>query len=269
MSGGDATAGRADGGRVSPFEMGLPDGEFARECFGLIAEEIESREADGWDPGAFLLLGQVGRAVRELREGEGGAELLRTMGAFLFHAFHFDRARRPLYEIEKGAARYLVESNPVPEGWDRSLPAPSGYLRLPEYLFWTRPDEEGPAEAVDGIFWTASSGASLSLLVVTGMRPDRAGFSVIPLDPVPMADAGAWIERPARDEGVDFETTLPGGELDRLYSLETAGEVLKLAARALGYIQTVPGAVAEPGEGGEPGEDPVVRVHRVRLSGER
>jgi hypothetical protein len=229
--------------RPAPFDLGFPGPDFIRERFGEIAEEAEARDATLTDPGAFLLLGQVGRTLQELRvEDSGGADGLRTFGAFLFHAFHYDRVGRPHYRLEKGAARYLVESDPVPEGWDRSLPEEAGYLQLPEHLFWTRPDPEGPAEAIDGIFWTTSVD-SISVLAITGMRGDRAGFSVIPLPPVPLADAGEWIHRKAREEGDDFETNLPGGELDRLYSVETAGELLKLLARALGYIRTVPDAV--------------------------
>jgi hypothetical protein len=43
--------------------------------------------------------------------------------------------------------------------------------------------------------------------------------------------------------GEDFGTTLPGGELDGLYSLTASGEVLKLAARLFAYERAVPGAV--------------------------
>ncbi|TVP76023.1 MAG: hypothetical protein EA352_06645 [Gemmatimonadales bacterium] len=259
--------------RTTPFEVGVPGGDFAEEEFRAIEEEVESRGADPRDPAGFLLLGQVGRLVRELRGEESGAEALHSFGAFLFHAWHFQRAGRPLYLLETQATRYLVESNPVPREWDRSLPHDAGYLQLPRHLFWTRPDPEGPAEALDGIFWVRTGGAAsgggdnLSLLLVAGMRRDRDGFSVVPLPPVPMADAPTWLEMTAREEGPDFESTLPGGELERLYSLETTGEVLKLVARALGYMATVPGAVTDPvSSGGEEGAS-ALEARRIRLGG--
>lgn len=229
--------------RPSPFELGLPDGEFAAERFEQITHEAHERGVGDDDPESFLLLGQVGRTVQDLRGGEGGEEALRSFGAFIFQAYHFDRAGRPLFRLEKTAARYLVESNPAPEGWDRSLPEPAGYLQLPIHLFWTRPVEDGPAEPVDGLFWSRTAGEGLALLLIAGIRDDRAGFSVVPTPSVPLRDAEEWIARDAREDGEDFETTLPGGELDRLYSIETTGELLKLAARTFAYVATVPEAV--------------------------
>lgn len=251
--------------RTTPFELGFPGLEAAESHFADIAEEVEARQVDPIDPGGFLLLGQVGRIVRELRGDEAGAESLQTFGAFIFHAWHFQRARRPLYCLEIPAARYLVETNPVPADWDHSLPNPAGYLQLPRHLFWTQPDPEGPAEPLDGFFWTLTTGNALSILAVGGMRGGRAGFSVVPLPPVPLADAEAWLTRSARPEGTDFETTLPGGELDRLYSLETAGEVLKLMARTLGYVATVPRAVSDLEPPPEEDESTLLPFRRIRL----
>jgi len=56
-----------------------------------------------------------------------------------------------------------------------------------------------------------------------------------------------------RQAGPDFETTLPGGELEGLYSLETAGEALKLVARLFQYLSEVPAALTarEPASGGD------------------
>lgn len=256
--------------RMTPFEVGIPGGDAREEGFAAIEEEVAARDADPGDPAAFLLLGQVGRLVRELRGEESGAEALHSFGAFLFHAWHFHRAGRPLHLLETPATRYLVESNPVPRDWDGSLPKPAGYLQLPRHLFWIRPDPSGPAEPVDGLFWTGGAsrqGDTLSVLVVAGMRPQRAGFSVVPLPPVPLADARSWLEMEARDDGADFESTLPGGELDRLYSLETAGEVLKLLARTLGYMQTVPQAVSDPVPPSDAPEASSIPACRIRLKG--
>lgn len=238
--------GRDDWARLTPYELGLPGREFAEEGFRAIRDEAKGRGVDPADPGGFLVLEEVGRILTEIRgRDEGGDEALHRFGPFLFHALHFQAAGEPVFLLEIAAARYLVEGTPVPEAWRGELPEPAGYLQLPRHLFWGSPDPEGPAEPLDGIFWARSSGETLSLLAVFGMRRDRPGMSVVPLPPLPLADARSWISEPAREGGEDFATTLPGGELDRLYSVETQGEVLKLAARTLGYAASVPGAVGE------------------------
>jgi hypothetical protein len=42
---------------------------------------------------------------------------------------------------------------------------------------------------------------------------------------------------------VDFETTLPGGELRGLYSITTVGEIQKLVGRVFSYLTSSPGAL--------------------------
>jgi hypothetical protein len=58
-------------------------------------------------------------------------------------------------------------------------------------------------------------------------------------------DARAWAVERAREGGEDFATTLPGGELDGLYSVVTVAEALKLAARAFAYMARTPEALGE------------------------
>jgi hypothetical protein len=240
MTGRDAWA------RLTPYEVGIPGREFADENFRAIRDEAEIRGSDDRDPGAFLMLGQVGRVLREIQgEEDRGGEALQRFGAFLFHAYHFHRAGEPLLLMETGVARYLVEGSPDPDEWDGSLGEPAGYLQLPRHLFWSRSRDDAPAEPVDGIFWARSSGETVSLLVAMGVRRDRPGISVVPLPPVPLAQAPTWTTTSVRGEGRDFETTLPGGELDRLYSVETLGEALKLWALAMWYVGAIPGVLGE------------------------
>jgi hypothetical protein len=230
--------------RPTPYELAFPDEGFAESRFSAMDEEALSRDANLDDPGAFLLLAQVGRVLRELGGETSSTALVPTFGAFLFHAFHFHRSARPAFLVETSTLRYLLEADAAPDRWGGELPAPAGYLQLPRHLLWARPDgEDGPAEAVDGIFWTRSSQDTLNFLAVTGIRGDRPGFSVLPVPPVPLGEVVNWMTRRAREEGEDFATTLPGGEMDRLYSLETAGEVVKLAARILAHAVTVEGAL--------------------------
>lgn len=249
--------------RITPYELAFPDNDFAESRFHAVEQEAQTRDADIQDSGAFLLLAQVGRILQELGERASPSALVPTFGPFLFHAFHFHRAGKPAFLVETSTLRYLLEADAAPPGWRGEMPATAGYLQLPRHLIWARPEgQDGPAEAVDGLFWTGSSPGRLDLLVVTGIRGDRPGFSVLPVPPVSMEEAMKWMTRPAREKGDDFATTLPGGELDRLYSLETQGEVVKLAARILSHVSTGEGAMgpeeAGPGmseaarKGGEP-----------------
>lgn len=244
--------------RLTPFEVGVPGREFAEEAFAAIREEAEGRGVDLRDPGAFLLLGQVGRVLRAIQGEERGGDALERFGAFLFHAYHFHRAGERLLLVETGTLRSLLdrpERGAGPgEGWSGALPSDAGYLQLPHRLVWSHPDPEGPAEDLDGVFWTRSAEDSLSLMLALGIRADRPGLSAVALPTVPISDAPEWLEAPARGEGEDFATTLPGGELDRLYSVVTAGEVLKLVARVFAYVEARPEALGARDEAPRPEE---------------
>lgn len=238
--------------RVTPFEVAFPDADTAHEWMARIREaaEADGMEAALHDPGRFLSLPAVAEVVHEMREPGTGTGQVQKHGILLFHAFHFHEAGRPVYLLRAGVARYLVEtegegrSGEAGESLRMELPARAGYLQLPRQLFWMAPTEEGPPEPVDGLFWAVPDRERLSLLVVGGMRDDRPGFSVVPLPPVPLGDAGKWLRARVREAGPDFETTLPGGELDRLYSFVATGEVLKLVARTFRYMGDHPRAVS-------------------------
>ncbi len=235
--------------RMTPFEVGIPGREFADENFRRIAEEAEAREVDTTDPAAFILLGEVGRTLKEIQgeadegpQGPGGGEALHRFGAFLFQAFHFHQAGELLLLVGTEAVRGVVEGRLELGRWEGELPADAGYLQLPRHLVWSHPDPEGPAEDLDGVFWTCSADDTLSLMAALGVRPDRPGLSVVPLPPVPLDDAAHWPRTRVRDEdqGPDFTTTLPGGELDELYSVVAMGELLKLVGRVFAYMNAVP-----------------------------
>jgi hypothetical protein len=232
--------------RLTPYEVGIPGRRFVEDTFRLITEEAEGRSVDTLDPGAFALLGQVGLAVREVQGEERGGGELQRYAAFLYRAYHFRRDGEPLFLLEAAAARRLVGSTPEPfAAWRGGLPSEAGYLQLPRHLFWSRPDEEGPAEPLDGIFWTHSSRDTLSLLVALGVRAERPGISVVEIPPLSLEDAARWPVETVREGGMDFATTLPGGEMDALYSVVTLGEALKLAARVFAHVTLVPQAIGD------------------------
>lgn len=223
--------------------MGIPGRDFAERTFRDIRAEAETRGSDLTDPGAFILLGEVGRAIREIQGEDRGGDALHRFGAFLFQAFHFHAAGEALLLLEEPAARLLVESSFQASPWRGEIPREAGYLQLPEHIFWSEPQAEDPAEAVDGVFWAQSSDRTLSLLAVLGLRAGRPGMSLAELPPVKLDDADAWLEGAVRDEGTDFANTLPGGELGGLYTLVALGEALKLLARAFAYLANVPEAL--------------------------
>lgn len=245
--------------RVTPFELSFPEDSVAEERLRRIREEAVERgeESSLVDPGRFVALPAVAETLQKIRDPGGDAEGLQKHAVLLYHLFHFHQAGRPLYLLTMHAARYLVEAGDT-EGGDvpPTPPEAAGYLQLPRHLFWVEPTEEGPPEPVDGIFWSAPEGERMAVLVTAGLREDRPGFSVVPLPALPLADAPVWVDADVRETGADFESTLPGGELDRLYSLEAAGEVLKLLARVFRYLRQVPEAVDQRPPPGPPEEEP-------------
>jgi hypothetical protein len=203
---------------------------------------------------------------------EGGASLpeaasLREYGVLAFHLLPFVRAGCTVLLVDTALCRALVGS------WNgRGAPAPpgpAGYVQLPRHLFWAQAVREAAPEPVDGFFWTVSTGEVLHLLVVAGVRDGRAGLSVVPVAEAPLADASGWLDAAAREEGTDFATTLPGGELQGLYSLTAAGEVLKLAARLFAHISATPGAelAGAPGPEGASPAPSRLAYRRVTLGG--
>jgi hypothetical protein len=125
-------------------------------------------------------------------------------------------------------------------------PEPAGYLQLPQHLVWMGGADGAAPESVDGIFWVASKAGALNALPITGVLPDGPGFRALPLPEAPLRDAPAWLDTDVRVDGEDFSSALPGHELDGLYAVETAGEVLKLLARFFAYLWAAPQA-REPG----------------------
>lgn len=232
--------------RRTPFELTFPDGEAASAVLDDIAGEAQARGTDPGDPGAFVMLGAVGELLRELRGPDTSGDAIHEYAALVFHAFHLRRAGGAVHLLTTHVARFLVEGSV--SGAAPAPPTDAGYVQLPRNLFWVHTSPAGPAEAVDGFFWTVAGGA-LHVLLAVGLVEGRPGFGVVPLPQAPLADAAAWLDAAGREEGGDFTTTLPGGELEGLYSLATAGEVFKLVGRVFAYLARFPEAVVEGGAG--------------------
>lgn len=266
--------------RRTPYELVFESDAFESSIFPRIGKEAASHGVDPLLPEQFAFLSIAGDAVREVLPPDAPSEALEEYRALLFHAFNFWRYGKRVYLLEPSLARYLVEAAPGLREWELRLPHPSLYLQLPPSLFWGSISADMPPEPVDGFFVSTVTpedaqgrpSPRLDVLAVLGIRRDRAGFSVIPLDAIlEPGIASVWAGTPARESGEDFETVLPGGDLARLYSILTTGEILKLLARALWYVDTVPEGVAQEAPP-PPAEDsadapppPRLSYHRVSL----
>ena len=234
--------------RVTPYEMALPGRAFAEERFELIREEADRRSVDVWDPGAFSMLEQSRRAIADVRVEDENPVLFVQYGVILFHAFHFWSAGEHLYLLGNEAAHQVTRADLPPSAavvaappasgppdWAFAAPSRAGYVQLPHYLFWARPEAGGPAEALDGFFWVLTPAHRLHLMVASGMRADRPGLGVMPVPEIPAEEASEWAAATVRAQGDDFASTLPGGE--ELCSIETLGEVVKLAGRVFWQLE--------------------------------
>lgn len=250
--------------RITPFELSLPDLEFAEERFRLVEEEIRKRGFTVSEPGEFALLSEAGAILRETR-GEGeDPQLIQQHGILLFHTYQFWREDHPLFLLEGDVVRFLGRTGPDEGEWTATLPASAGYVQLPQHLVWVPGSEEAPAESVDGFFWACPDKGSFSVLVVLGIRKDRPGVAVVPLPALPLDAATPWASLQVREEGEDFSSSLPGAELEGLLSLEAGAEVLKLVMRVFWYLDSFPERVAtEPSQAHE-GRDPTPSVFSFR-----
>jgi len=244
--------------RKTPFELLLPGAGFADERFPAIKAEADERKVDLGDLARFALLSEAGAVLRTIRGEEEDAGLIQQHGFLLFQAFHFWQEGHPLFLAEVPVVRLLVRSGPGEEGWSPSLPGRAGYIQLPQHLFWTKGGGEGPPESLDGFFWSSTDEENVTLLITMGLRKDRPGFGVVPLPTLPISAAGQWACMAVRDHGKDFESSLPGAELEELYGLEAGAEALKLAMLFFWYLDVHPGCVAKGdlGEGEQEDPDP-------------
>jgi len=230
--------------RLTPLEIAFPDRSVIDDLSQGVAREVEERGADDTELETFVTTSAVGALAREIRGPDAPPESTYPFAALLYQSVHFLRAGCPLFLLSTDCVRELVGprgaagSGPVVDP-----PSSAGYLQLPQHLVWAagggagaeRGDDPGvqdtAPESLDGVFWTVSSAGTLYALPISGLRPDRPGFGALPLPAAPMADAPGWLDAEMRASGEDFASALPGGELDRLYAVQAAGEVLKLLAR--------------------------------------
>lgn len=267
-------------GRRTPYELVFGE-PFEARTFPDILKEATERGVEPRDAERFGFLSLAADAVRSVVPAESPPDALDQYRSLLYQAFNFWRYGKRVYLLDPPLARYLVEGAPSLEEWELEMPYPSIYLQLPRNLFWGSISPDSTPEPVDGFFATATDASDafgkpyrrIEVLVVLGIRRDRAGFSVIPFS----TEAGPgiaheWASGEGRESGSDFANVLPGGDIQGLYSILTSTEVLKLLARALWYTATFPADVTletavEHRAENAPASPPQPRLpyHRVRL----
>jgi hypothetical protein len=227
--------------RLTPFEIAFPDPERLADLGEAVTGEAAERGADAGSLEGFVSTSAVGRFLAGLH-GDAPRVSLLEYGSLTFHAVSFLREGSRVYLLDTAAARRLVEAAPAGRP---SPPARAGYLQLPQHLFWTS-IEGSAAESVDGAFWTVSSSDRLHVLPVTGMRPDRPGFGTLSVPDAPLSHAADWVTATIRATGSDYASDLPGAHIDRLYAIESAGEILKLMARFFAHASAQPRGTERP-----------------------
>lgn len=260
--------------RRTPYELVFGPDRFEAEVFPAIEDEAAARGQLEAGAESFVMLGTVGRLLRELRPaasgreaGESGPppEAVRQYGALVWHAWSFWRSGRIAYALSPGLARRFLTETAVTGDWTFRAPAVAGYVQLPRHLLWARVDDRSAAEPIDGLHWRrldadASDGRPeprLDLLLALGLRPGRGGLSVIEVSAaLPETGGGHWCDIDARGNGNDFANILPGGEMQGYHGLVSAAEVLKLASRFFHWIDRRPDSI-DAMAGAEDPEDAV------------
>jgi hypothetical protein len=262
-------------GRLTPYEMVFGEAAFEDTLFPAITTEAREHGVDPALREQFGFLPAASDLVRRMVPDEATPEVIEQARDLLYQAYNFRRAGRVVLACDTPVIRYLVEAGPSLGDWEFSLPAASVYLQLPAHLFWASVSVEAAPEPVDGIFLTAVSAEDplgppyrrVNALMVLGMRPDRAGFSVASFDTeVGPGIPADWMAAEGRESGEDFANVLPGGELSGLYSITTAAEGFKLIGSLAWYIDSHPDAVDVPAPVVWDADDPPVRRSRLDIS---
>lgn len=192
--------------------------------FAEIEGELAAARIDPFERDAFVLVGAVGRVLRELVPDDAPAEAVNAYAALL-HALYLHRAAgRPVVAVTRERLRAGLAAPPPPPA-----PAPGVcYLQLPERLVWAAPSADAAHEPLDGLF-AMTTAARIQVVAVLGFRPEREGFTTMSVSaPLPPTEA------PARADGsAPFSTVLPAGERMGFVSVTSVAELAWLALLAL------------------------------------
>jgi hypothetical protein len=208
--------------RPTPFDLVFAD--TATEVFPAISAALTQSGTDPRDRDAFLMLREVVTFLRELRPEEGLGEGIDQLSALVHHSYLFWAAGRPTLELPNEHLAALLDSSPQTSD-DHQAPA-AFYVQLPERRVWGETIQTDPPEPLDGCFvHDQIEASSLRVLGVFGLRPERAGFTVVEVSGV----RPKVLLRP--DGSALFSPALPGGTAAGLFSLAGGEELLELGWR--------------------------------------
>jgi len=255
--------------RATPYEQTFPDPDTRDRGLNAIHDEVQQRGMGADDPGAFALLARTREALTELRDPEGGDDGGHTHAILFFHVFHLRQAGGEHLLASVPVIRWAIEAADIPGEPDPGGLPDAVYVQLPQHLFWVREDPDARPLSLDGFFWTVT-GDTLHLLGVMDLQSGGRGIRVLALPGVPYAERTLWLTESMRPDGADFRSDIPGAEIEGLYEVRTAGELLKLAARLDRFASLYPESLrvtsaTQPGtsdQGPEPGEP---RYRRLEL----
>jgi hypothetical protein len=221
---------------MHPYDMVFAMPELEGTAFPAIQKEAEERGVDLQDHERVLLLEGMGELMRSLLPPDAASPAFAQFAPIVTHAFHYWLEGKQTFAVEEAALRSMIDGTGLIGEWVLAAPARAGYVSLPRNLIFSRIDESAQAEAVDGFFFILNE-ARLDVLLILGLVPNRAGFSVINIaGMLSDATAGHFGDVQAREDGTDFENVLPGGS-GRLYALTNAMEALKLVSRTFRYLR--------------------------------
>jgi hypothetical protein len=211
-------------GRPTPFDVVF--GDLAETDFPQIRRGLESAGIDARDRDAFLLRGEAGAVIQQLRPDDGMGEGIAELAALTHHAFLLWRAGAMTLPLEKAAVAELLARAPEPVAPDDQLVPEAFYVQFPPRLIWAELAPGEPHEPLDGCFVVGSGGGAIAVLGVFGLHPDRMGFTVAEAVGTPPSGL-------ARADGSAlFAPAMDGGAAAGLYSIVGLEELLELGARA-------------------------------------
>lgn len=142
--------------RLTPYELLLPDTEFADRHFPAVADEAGERGVDPANPAAFVMLGAVQAALAELREDDASPQSANDHGSVLYFAYRMWLAGPAVALVRAGTLRPLLAAAPETaptaqppqtHAWTRALHERAGYVQLPQHLVWLEEgDDDNPGD---------------------------------------------------------------------------------------------------------------------------
>lgn len=224
--------------RPTPFDLVF--GALAETGFPPLAAAMDRAGDDARRRDAFLLRGEAGAIIQQLRPEEGLGAGIAELAALAHHGFLFWRAGAMTLPLERAALDDLLAAAPerVPPG-DPLVP-PAFYLQLPPRAVWAEVAPGEPHEPLDGCFVADAGDDSVRVLGVFGLHPDRGGFTVAEAE----GDAPSGL---ARETGEPlFAPALAGGAAAGLHSITGTEELLELGWRARSAARRASEAAGPP-----------------------